>query len=108
MEEFKLKEVDMSNKIWTKTNDYYNREVVKEDVYSRKCRYGKIFLIDAPGSFTYTFSCGANSEYSFTGCFWRYPKISNVNQAMDVLDKLAVLWFSDETFALNDFLAKYK
>lgn len=98
----------MSNKMWTKTNDYYNRETVNEDVYSRKCRYGKIFLIDAPSSFTYTFSCGANSEYSFTGSFLGCPKISNVNQAMDVLDKFAVLWFSDKMFDLNKFLAKYK
>ncbi|GAB6119606.1 hypothetical protein [Dysgonomonas termitidis] len=82
---------------WTKTNDYYNREVVKEDVWSRKCRRGKIYVIDRK-NFTYTFSCGADSDYSFTGCFFGCSKITTVEQAMNVVDQIATLWLNDKSY----------
>ncbi len=90
---------------WTKTNDYYNREVVTQDVWSRKCRRGKIFVIDRPG-FTYTFSCGPNSDYSFTGCFFGCSKITTVQQAMDVIDSIADIHFRGESF--TNFLENFK
>ena len=82
---------------WNKTNDYYNRDVVTSDVWSRKCRYGKIYVIDNK-DFTYTFSCGANSDYSFTGCFFGLSKITTVQQAMSVIDVIAILHFSDKSY----------
>ena len=92
-------------KKWTKTNDYYNREVVTQDVWSRKCRRGKIYVIDkAP--FTYTFSCGANSDYSFTGCFFGCSKITTVEQATEVIDQIAVRWFNDREY--STILKKYE
>lgn len=90
---------------WTKTNDYYNREVVKEDVWSRKCRRGKIYVINkAP--FTYTISCGANSDFSFTGCLFGCSKITTVEQAMEVIDMVADKWFNNQEY--STLLEKYK
>lgn len=91
---------------WTKTNDYYNRNVVKEDVWSRKCRKGKIYLIDNTGSFTFTFSCGSDSDYSFTGSFYGCSKMQSVNQAMAVIDKIAPLWFNDKSY--QHIIKKYE
>ncbi|MDR2005302.1 MAG: hypothetical protein LBQ74_19950 [Prevotella sp.] len=83
---------------WTKTNDYYNREAVTQDVWSRKCRRGKIYVIDkAP--FTYTFSCGVNSDYSFTGCFYGCSKITSVEQAMKVIDDIATRWLNNQEYS---------
>lgn len=90
---------------WTRTNDYYNREEIPHDVWSRKCRRGKIYVIDkAP--FTYTFSCGANSDYSFTGCLFGCSKITAVEQAMEVIDIIADLWFNNQNY--STLLEKYK
>lgn len=90
---------------WTKTNDYYNREIVTQDVWSRKCRRGKIYVIDGK-HFTYTFSCGANSDYSFTGCFFGCSKITTIEQAMKVIDEIAKLWLNDKSY--TQFLEQYK
>ncbi|NDW08759.1 hypothetical protein [Dysgonomonas sp. 520] len=90
---------------WTKTNDYYNREVVKEDVWSRKCRRGRIYVIDKT-PFTYTFSCGANSDFSHTGCFFRHSKITTVEQAMNVIDIIADRWLIGQEYSA--LLEKYK
>jgi hypothetical protein len=90
---------------WSKTNDYYNREAVTQDVWSRKCRRGKIYLIDNPCTFTYTFSCGANSDYSFTGCLAGCNKVTSVEQAMAVIDKIAAGWLNNRGYA--SILKKY-
>lgn len=90
---------------WTKTNDYYNREVVTPDVWSRKCRRGKIYVTDGE-HFTYTFSCGANSDYSFTGCFFGCSKITTVKLAMKVIDEIAKLWLNDKNY--TQLLEQYK
>lgn len=91
---------------WIKTNDYYNREVVTEDVWSRKCKRGKIYLIDKPGSFTYTFSCGPNSDYSFTGCLFDCTQITTIEQAMTVVDEIATKWLNDQSY--SSVLKKYE
>lgn len=83
---------------WTKTNDYYNRKAVTEDVWSRKCKRGKIYVI-GKAPFTYTFSCGAGSDYSFTGCFYGCSKITTVEQAMEAIDKIAPLWLNDKSYS---------
>ena len=76
---------------WVKTNDYYNREVVKCDVYTKQItKKRKIHLQDSE-NFTYTFSCGAHSEYSFTGSFFG-TTVKTLEQAMEYLDKFAPLW----------------
>lgn len=90
---------------WTKTNDYYNREIITQDVWSRKCRRGKVYLIDkAP--FTYTFCCGANSDFSHTGCFYRCIKITTVQEAMDALDKIIPVWLEGNGY--GSVINKYK
>lgn len=90
---------------WSKTNDYYDRKVVTEDVWSRKCKRGMVYVIDKP-SFTYTFSCGANSEYSFTGCFFGCSKITTVQEAMVALDEIAARWLNNKEIA--SILKKYE
>lgn len=91
---------------WQKTNDYYNREIVTEDVWSRKYRYGKLYVIDRPASFTYTFSFGPNSDHSHTGSFYNCSKITNVEDAMNALDEIAPRFFNDEGYKV--LLEKYK
>ena len=77
---------------WTKTNDYYNREVVTCDVYSRPVKRvrgkGGMLYVMNKDNFTYTCSMGANSDYSYTGCFFECTKITNVNEAMIAIDKI--------------------
>ena len=90
---------------WNKTNDFYNREVVTQDVWSRKCKYGTIYVIDKI-PFTYTFSCGADSDYSFTGCFYGCSKITNIHQAMEVIDLIAARRFNNQIY--NDILKEYE
>ena len=90
---------------WNKTNDYYNREAVTQDVWSRKCRRGKIYVIDeAP--FSYTFSCGANSDYSFTGCFFGCSKITTIEQAILAIDEIATLWLTGKSY--HQIIKKYE
>lgn len=78
---------------WTKTNNYYNREVVTCDVYSKKLANGRgvIYLQDSE-HFIYTFSCGASNAYSFTGCFYN-TTVKTIEQAQEYLDKFAPLHF---------------
>lgn len=91
-----------ADKVWTKTNDYYNREVVTCDVWSRPCprSYGKggMLYVMNKDSFTYTVSMGANSDYSFTGCFFECTKIKTIEDAMNAIDKLIVLHLSGKSF----------
>ncbi len=90
---------------WIKTNDYYNRDVVTQDVWSRKCRKGKIYVIDK-SPFTYTFSCGVNSDFSHTGCFCGSSKVTTVQEAMNALDEIAPRWLNGEGY--KTLLEKYK
>jgi hypothetical protein len=81
--------------IWVKTNDYYNREVVTCDVWSKKLTDKRtIYLMDSKEkNFSYTFSCGANSDYSFSGSFFG-TTIDTLEKAMAYLDKFERLWFN--------------
>lgn len=81
-------------KNWVIDNSYYNSEVVTCNVFCLEINKNrKIYLIDkAP--FTYTFSCGANSEYSFTGSFFK-KNVKTVEEAKQWLEKFADAWFSD-------------
>lgn len=83
--------------VWNKTNDYYNREVVTCDVWSKVFSSRRaIYVMDSKDKhFMFTFSCGANSDYSFSGSFYQ-TTISSVEEAMEYLDKFAPLWFSDD------------
>ena len=87
---------------WIKTNDYYNREVVICDVWSKKITKKRtIYLIDSKElNFMYTFSCGANSEYSFTGSFFN-TTIDTLEKAMEYLDKFQKYYFSNSKFNLK-------
>ena len=81
---------------WIKTNNYYNREIVKCDVWSKQIsKLRTIYLQDSKeSSFQFTFSCGASSDFSFTGCFY-LTNIDTIEKAKDYLNKFAPLWFSD-------------
>ncbi len=81
---------------WKKTNNYYNRDVITSDVWSYQITKKRtIYLIDDPESnFTYTFSCGANSDYSFTNCFFQ-TTIKTLDDAKDYLVKFADAWLAD-------------
>lgn len=78
---------------WIKTNDYYNREVVTCDVWSKKIGAKRTIYLQDGGNFTYTFSCGANSDYSFTGSFFG-TKVKTLQDAMDWIDAFTPLHFS--------------
>jgi hypothetical protein len=77
---------------WVKTNDYYNREVVTCDVWSKKIGAKRTIYLQDGGCFTYTFSCGANSDYSFTGSFFG-TNVKTLQQAMDWIDSFTPLHF---------------
>jgi hypothetical protein len=95
-------------KLWKKTNDFYNRETVTQDVYSRKYKWGKIHVINQPSIFTYTFSFGKNSDYSHTGCLAGYSKITTVETALRVIDEIAGLFFEDKYDEIQILLERYK
>jgi len=73
---------------WIKTNDYYNREVVTKDVWSCKTKLHRItvYVIDKP-NFMFTVSAGANSDLSYTGCFFEHPEIKTVQDAIEAIEK---------------------
>lgn len=91
--------------MWKKTNDYYNREVVTCDVWSRKIRRGMLYLQDKE-PYQYTVSCGASSEYSHTGSFFGCSKIDNLDTAKEVLDKIVPMWLDNVDY--TEELGKYK
>lgn len=78
---------------------YYNPEVVKCPVWAKEFkRTGKpviVYLQDA-GSFTFTVSAGANSDYSYTGCFYQSP-VKTVEQAQQILDEYIPIWLSQKS-----------
>lgn len=82
---------------WIKTNNYYNRDVVSCDVWSKVLSSRRtIYIMDSfDNNFKYTFSCGANSEFSFSGSFFN-TTITTLEQAIEFLNKFSPLWFSDD------------
>ena len=89
--------------VWNKTNNYYNRDVVTCDVWSKVFSTRRaIYIMDSQDrNFMYTFSCGANSDYSFSGSFYG-TTVTTLEQAMDYLDKFAPLWFADNYQGIRD------
>lgn len=81
---------------WIKTNNYYNREVVTCDVWSKKISGKRTIYLQDTNNFMYTFSCGASSDYSFTGSFYG-TNIKTLKDAMDWIDKFAPLHFSTDS-----------
>jgi hypothetical protein len=90
---FVLSKTNTMENQWVKTNDYYNREVVTCDVWSKKIGAKRTIYLQDSGNFMYTFSCGASSDYSFTGSFFG-TKVKTLQQAMDWLDAFTPLHFS--------------
>ena len=82
---------------WVKTNDYYNREVTTCDVWSKRINHKRVIYLqdDKDNHFMFTFSCGATSDFSFSGCFFN-TKVETLEQAKDYLDKFEVMWFSSD------------
>jgi hypothetical protein len=83
---------------WKKTNDYYNREVVTCDVWSKKLTDKRtIYLQDSKeNNFMFTFSCGAYSDYSFSGCFFE-TNVDTLEKAMKYLDEFEKYHFCSTT-----------
>ena len=72
---------------WEKTNDFYDRRYVTDDVWSYKVsKMITIYLIDRP-NYMFTVSAGANSERSYTGCFFGHMEVTNLVQAMEGIKK---------------------
>lgn len=71
---------------WAITKEHiYNTDVVKCPVWGKNFEYGTVFVMDE-GTFTYTASFGANSDNSYSGCFFECFKVKTVQDAMKVLD----------------------
>lgn len=71
---------------WKKTNDFYNRDVVKFDVYSYKVSKRITIYLQDGNDYTFTVSAGANSQFSYTGCFFGH-NLKNVEEAMRLIEK---------------------
>jgi len=99
------------NNQWNKTNNYYNRDVVKCDVYSKpfKAQYirGTVYVMDEK-DFMFTCSFGANSDYSYTGCFFECTKIKTVTDAMDAIDKIVTLQLNNKDKEARNFIDSLK
>lgn len=93
---------------WIKTNDYYNREVVTCDVWSKKIGKNQtIYVMDSKEhDFTYTFSCGANNCNSFSGSMYGL-NINTLQEAMDFIDELKPLWFSNNIAKIRALKERY-
>lgn len=91
---------------WNKTNDYYDRNVVTCDVWSKVYSTRRaIYIMDSKDKhFQYTFSCGANSDYSFTGSFYE-TNVTTLEQAIEYLNKFAPLWFADNYQGIRELKA---
>lgn len=80
---------------WNKTNDYYDRNHVTCDVWSKQITQKITIYLQDGNNLMYTFSCGANSDYSFSGSFYN-TTVKTLDQAREWLDKFAPLWFDDK------------
>ena len=61
----------------------YDRRYVKDDVWAFKVsKRITIYLIDKP-NYDFCVSAGANSESSYSGCFFGHPEVANLVQAME-------------------------
>ena len=69
--------------------------MVKSDVWS--CKISKkitIYVIDEP-DFMFTVSAGANSEGSYTGCFYGHDEIKTLEQAIDAIEQKHKKYFKN-------------
>lgn len=91
-----------SSKAWVKSNDYYNREIVTWDVYSKKFGRGTVYVQDCE-NFMYTCSFGSSSDYSYSGSFFSCDTIKTISDAMSALDIIVPLHLTDEFKKLKAF-----
>lgn len=95
----------LNNKTWTKTNNYYNKDVVKCDVYSKKFGRGVVYIQDSKEKhFMHTFSFGANSDYSHGGSFYNCDSINTILDAQNALDKIVPLQLQDKDEEARDYI----
>lgn len=95
----------LNSKTWTKTNDYYNREIVTCDVYSKKFGRGKVYVMDnKEKGFMFTCSFGASSDYSYTGSFPQNSNINTVEHAMRALDNIVPLQLKDKGKEAREYI----
>lgn len=69
---------------WIETTDHIYSGVTVP-VFAKKVGRGTVYLRDE-NNFTFTASFGANSDKSFTGCFYGHPEIKTLQDAMNALD----------------------
>lgn len=60
----------------------------KCDCYEMPIRGGKIYLQANTPHFSFTVSCGANSDRSYSGCFYGHNDITTAEQAMNELVRM--------------------
>ena len=90
---------------WTKTeNHIYNKEVIKCDVYAKSFGRGTVYVLDSKDqSFMYICSFGANSDYSFTGSFYKLP-VNSIEEAIRALDKFTPLHLKDKNPKIENLI----
>ena len=92
---------------WVLDDTYYNKEVVKCEVYSKKFGRGIVY-IQNQGSFMFTCSFGNNSDLSHTGSFFGVETIKTVEDGMKYLDKFVPLWISNNSKEIKKLKEQYK
>lgn len=70
---------------WVINESYYNRDVVKCQVWQLKVAKNKSVFLQEQEGFQYTFSFGANSDYSYTGSL---RMVKNIETAKLVLESM--------------------
>lgn len=92
---------------WVLDDSYYNKEVVKCDVYSKKFGRGTVY-IQNQDSFMFTCSFGANSDLSHSGSFYNVETIKTVEDGMKYLDEFVPLWISNNRNKIIELKQRYK
>ena len=86
------------NDNWELDHHFYNQDIVTWPVYKRFATYlgarGFLYIQETTKKenpskdFNYTVSMGANSDRSYSGCFYNTLKIDTLEKAMIELNKI--------------------
>lgn len=71
-------------KVWTKIQWPFNSEV-KTETWVKSFGRGKVFLRNEK-DFPFTCSFGANSDLSYSGCFFEVEEVKTLEQAKSAID----------------------
>jgi hypothetical protein len=76
-----MKNIKFEKSVWPYDPDYAKTCDCRE----LKIRGGKVYLQANDPHFSFTVSCRANSDRSYTGCFFNHAEITTAEQAMERL-----------------------